>query len=142
MLAKFVRNLCQVRESIRVVRVQDAARVHRALLRLAEILEGVRKRAGAEEHLAVLQQHAHVFRQQRPRFAHGNAICDVGGSEWSSAAAAKIEVPGEQLQAHLQTRMRNQASARRQTRRRTRTRAGRERTLMQQLRSSPSVWTA
>lgn len=109
MLAKFVRNLCQVRESIRVVRVQDAARVHRALLRLAEILEGVRKRAGAEEHLAVLQQHAHIFRLQRRRFAHGNAICDVGGSEWSSAAAAKIEVPGEQLQAHLQTRMRNQA---------------------------------
>jgi hypothetical protein len=67
--------------------VQDAAGVDGALLRQSKVLKRVRVRSGAEEHLAVVEEHAHVVGLQRRWLAHWHAVGDVGGREGSSAAA-------------------------------------------------------
>jgi hypothetical protein len=48
----------------------------------------VGQRIGAEEHLAVVKQHANVLRMQGRWLAHWHTVCYVGWSEGCRARAA------------------------------------------------------
>jgi hypothetical protein len=76
-LSTFVGNFGQMSEGFGIVRVQNTARVDCALLGLAKVFEGVRKRIGPEKHLAMVEQHAHIFGSQRSRFTYGNTVGNV-----------------------------------------------------------------
>jgi hypothetical protein len=104
-LAKLVGDLGEVRERLSVVRVQHTAGLHSALLCLTKVFEGMRQGIGAEEHFAVIEQHAHVVGMQRRWLANRRAVRDVRGSERGKAAAAEVEISGEKLQANLETQM-------------------------------------
>ena len=71
-LSEFVCRLGQMRKSLRVVRVQHAGGLHRALLRLAEVFESVRICSRAEEHFAVVEQH--VPDQMLQKYREGRAL--------------------------------------------------------------------
>jgi hypothetical protein len=100
-LAEFVGDFGQVGKRFGVVGMQHTACVHSALLRHAEIFESMGKSVGAEEHLAVVDEHSHVFGLQRRRLANGNTVRDVRWGEWSSAAAVEVEVSSEKLESNL-----------------------------------------
>lgn len=86
--AELVRDFGEIRERFGIIGVQHTASLHRAFLGLAKVFERVGQRIGAEEHLAVVKQHANVLRMQGRWLAHWHTVCYVGWSEGCRARAA------------------------------------------------------